>query len=266
MSTVLLCSASGSPGVTVTSLGLALTWPRDVVLVDADRTPSQAVLAGYLRGESSQGRGMPGLLQAHREGQHLIDAFDAQSMTLPDLPRRRPRRGDEVDVVKRRFVPGFVRPGTIELFNPVWRGLGQAFADMHPDVIVDAGRIGTRGLPQELVDAVDRVLVVTRTSLPALAAVRLYLAPLREQVDDADLGLILVGPGRPYPAREVAAQFGLPVTAEIPWEPRGADDLHQGNPIGASWWGQRLGAAYSRASGAVGVRSTTELYPAEATS
>lgn len=266
MTTVLLCSASGSPGVTVTSLGLALTWPRDVVLVDADRTPAQAILAGYLRGESAQGRGMPGLLQAHRERQHLIDALDAQLMILPDVPRRRPRRGEEVDVVKRRFVPGFVRLGTIDLFNPVWRGLGQTFADIHSDVVVDAGRIGTRGLPQELTDAVDRVLVVTRTSLPALAAVRLYLAPLREQVDDARLGLMLVGPGRPYPAGEVAEQFGLPVAAEIPWEPRGADDLHQGNQIGASWWGQRLGAAYSRASGALSVKGAAELAPAEATS
>ena len=36
MSVVVLASAKGSPGTTLTGLGLSWAWPGDVVLVDAD--------------------------------------------------------------------------------------------------------------------------------------------------------------------------------------------------------------------------------------
>ena len=67
MAVVVLCSAGHSPGVSTTALGLALTWPNEVLLVDADRTPTQSVLAGYLRGERPGQRGFGRLLQAARE-------------------------------------------------------------------------------------------------------------------------------------------------------------------------------------------------------
>ena len=50
MALIVLTSANGSPGVTASALGLALSWPRPVVLVDADPTGARAVPAGYLRG------------------------------------------------------------------------------------------------------------------------------------------------------------------------------------------------------------------------
>ena len=36
MAVVVLASAGHAPGVTTTALGLALTWPRSALLVDAD--------------------------------------------------------------------------------------------------------------------------------------------------------------------------------------------------------------------------------------
>ncbi|MCB0909871.1 MAG: hypothetical protein KDB63_22470, partial [Nocardioidaceae bacterium] len=50
MAVVALASASGSPGVTTTSLGLALAWPRPVLLVEADPTGGSGILAGFFRG------------------------------------------------------------------------------------------------------------------------------------------------------------------------------------------------------------------------
>ena len=47
MAVVALASASGSPGVTTTALGLALLWPRPVLLVEADPTGGSR-LAGRL--------------------------------------------------------------------------------------------------------------------------------------------------------------------------------------------------------------------------
>ena len=42
MAIITLCSASGSPGVTTTALGLALSWTRPVILVEADATDPMA--------------------------------------------------------------------------------------------------------------------------------------------------------------------------------------------------------------------------------
>ena len=38
MAIVCLASASGSPGVTTTAVGMAFSWPRPVLLVEADPT------------------------------------------------------------------------------------------------------------------------------------------------------------------------------------------------------------------------------------
>ena len=53
MAILLLTSTSGAPGVTTLGVGLALCWPRSVLLVDADTGANQAVLAGYLAGTSA---------------------------------------------------------------------------------------------------------------------------------------------------------------------------------------------------------------------
>jgi sugar diacid utilization regulator len=38
MAMIVLASAAGSPGATTSALGLALTWPRPVLLIEADPT------------------------------------------------------------------------------------------------------------------------------------------------------------------------------------------------------------------------------------
>ncbi len=248
MAVLVLCSASGAPGVTVTSLGLALTWPRDVLLVDCDRTPSQAVLAGYLRGLSAPDLGLPGILQAHREREPLADAIPRLRLSLPEPPDTGRQVLSRAAETGRHFLPGFVHLGSVELFGGVWRELGLALREAPYDVIVDAGRIGTRGLPVDLVDSASRVAVVVRSSLVSLAALRLYVGSLSEQVGEDRLGLVIVGPGRPYGAKEVVEQFGVPVLAEIAWDPAAASDLHEGNSLSPKWRRQRLPLSYGRAA------------------
>ena len=41
MAMLLLVSPGGAPGLTTTALGLALSWPRDVILIDADPCPGR---------------------------------------------------------------------------------------------------------------------------------------------------------------------------------------------------------------------------------
>lgn len=257
MAVLLLCSASGSPGVTVTALGLALTWPRDVLLADVDRTPAQTILAGYLRGGAAGQRGLSAVLQAHRERRPVVDAVNSEALPLPTPPGRRPAFERERPT-QRRFLPGFAHPGAVEVFGAVWRDLAEVLQAGPCDAVLDAGRIGTRGLPLELTDAVDRVGLVCRASLVSLAGVRLYLAPLLEQVSPERVGLVIVGPGRPYRAKEVSEQFGVDVLAEVAWEPAAASDLAHGEALPRTWQRTRLASSYAAA--ATGI---AELYEAE---
>ena len=111
MATVLVTSAAGAPGVTATAVGLALIWPSPVLLADCDRTPSQAVLAGYLRGTDAGGLGLTGLARAHREGRPLSQAVAGETIPLA------------LGGVRRDFLPGFATPGAAALFDPAWSGL-----------------------------------------------------------------------------------------------------------------------------------------------
>lgn len=247
MSTVVLASASGAPGVTTTALGLVLAWPRDAVLVDADRSASQAILAGYLSGQSTHGSGMQGLLQAHRERRPLDVALREEWRPLPDLPRR----PEVAALPERRFVPGFTHLGSVDLFEGVWPGLTGAAREASFDLVVDAGRTGHRGLPPALVGGAGLVALVCRSSLVSLAALRLHLAPLVDEGAPGRVGLVLVGPGRPYGAREVAEQFGVPVLAEVAWDPAAATELAEGAPVGRRWARTPLARSLARAAAAL---------------
>ncbi|WP_203567471.1 hypothetical protein [Aestuariimicrobium ganziense] len=99
MGLLVLASATGSPGVTTTALGLTLHWPRDVLLVDADRVPSQALEAGYLSQIPTAGRGLMALAQAHRERRDLAQAAWELAVPLPASA-----------APQRRYLAGFTHP------------------------------------------------------------------------------------------------------------------------------------------------------------
>lgn len=225
MSLLVCCSVTGAPGVTTTALGLALAWPGDVLLCDADRDPGQVVESGYLRGIDPGGRGLMALATAHRERRSLPDELVSQVLTLQQHP-----------VWTRQFLPGFAHPGASRVFDPVWPDLLAEFERLSAsgtDVIVDAGRVGRDGLPPALTGAADLVLVVVRSSLRSLAAVRLHLPGVTDQVASAGSGevaLAVVGPGRPYKEAEISGQFRVPVAMTVAFDPRSAGVLSDGDP------------------------------------
>lgn len=208
MAVIVLTAAGGAPGVTTTATGLGLNWPGDVLVADCDEHPSQAVLSGLLGGVDPGGRGLAGIASAHREGRSVETEILPNSLELVSgTPRR-------------LFLPGFNRPAAPAVFAPVWPALAgglQGASRTGMDVLVDAGRIGPRGLPDALIRGANMVLVCTRTSLRALACLGLYLPQLRAQLQDtsAYLGLLLIGEGRPYSRSEITGEFGVEVTAEI---------------------------------------------------
>jgi hypothetical protein len=250
-----LTCATGAPGVTTAALGLTLAWPRDAVLVDADRCASQAILAGYLNGMRTGGRGLTSLAQSYRDGIDLVT--DLPSHMVPfdrDEPGEQPNPSDHRMInrltrathsaipappptdrppPKRWFLPGFARPGSSSLFEPVWAELAAALADLDhqgTDVILDAGRWGGRGLPAGVLAQARALVVVTRSSLRALSALRLYAPDIRAATaaESCSSGLLVVNPGAPYLAREISQQFGWPSWGEVPWQPVDAAALSDG--------------------------------------
>jgi hypothetical protein len=206
MSMLLLASAGHSPGVTGLGVALALTWPEPVLLVDANPEPDQTVLAGHLQGVDPGGRGLGGLLQAHRERRSLAECMP--SMTVP-------LQGEE----GHDFLPGFSHPGMVDLFSPVWPELATTLEAAGRTVLVDAGRIRPAGLQPALVAASSGVAVVTGSRLVDLAALRLYLPLVVAAAGVERVGLVVVGPGRPYGSGEIGHRFGVDVWAKVAWQP-----------------------------------------------
>jgi hypothetical protein len=206
MSMLLLASAGHSPGVTGLGVALAITWPEPVLLVDANREPDQTVLAGHLQGVDPGGRGLGGLLQAHRERRSLAESLPAMTVSL------RAEEGHD-------FVPGFSHPGMVDLFAPVWPELATTLEAAGRTVIVDAGRITPAGLPPALVAACSGLAVVTGSRLVDLAALRLYLPLVVAAAGAERVGLVVVGPGRPYGSGEIGHRFGVDVWAKLAWQP-----------------------------------------------
>jgi hypothetical protein len=236
MAILVLTSASGAPGVTTLAVGLALCWPRSVLLADCDPGAHQAVLAGYLAGTSAEGKGLLRVAEAHRDRRSLTEVVIDQSVSLTDD-----------DGASRLFLPGFTRPTSAASFAGVWPDLSVAFArlDDHGfDVIVDAGRIGDSGLPTDLVERADLTALVLRSDLRSIVSARTHLLALREhprlEAARRSLGLILVGAGRPYSAREIGKSLGVPVIAEIADDVATARHLSDGEPRARKFDSSRL--------------------------
>ncbi|MGA4507048.1 hypothetical protein ACQB6R_04940 [Propionibacteriaceae bacterium G1746] len=214
MALIIMCSAAGAPGTTTTALGLTLQWPRPALLADCDRDASQAIVGGYLGGQPGQ-RGLSSLVQVLRRQSNLRGS-------LLDHTQRLDAAG------RKLLLAGFRHPAASGIFTS-WSQLAEEFVEVQHrglDVIVDAGRCGATGLPPELVRRADQVLITTRTSLRGMVGLAAHLPTLVDQWESAsaslDVGLAVVGPGRPYSNAEVSAQFGVPVAASIDWAPEHA--------------------------------------------
>ena len=226
MALLILTSASGSPGVTTLGVGLALTWPRSVLLADCDPGAHQSVLAGFLAGRSAAGKGLLRVAEAHRDRRPLREVVLDQCEPLAD------------DLGHRRlFLPGFTKPGSASHFAGVWMDLAETFerlADAGYDVIVDAGRLGAAGLPAPLVEHAAQTCLVLRSTLRAVMAARVHLATLRDHARLGEtggaLGLIIVGESDPYSRSEIAKALGVPALGVVANDQRVAAHLSDGKP------------------------------------
>jgi hypothetical protein len=227
MAILILTSAGGSPGVTTSALGLALTWPRPVLLADCDPGAHQAVLAGYLRGQSSSGKGLLRVAEAHRDRRPLREVVIDQCLPLT---------GEDGD--RRLFLPGFTRPGSASHFGAVWEDLADTFdrlGDLDLDVIVDAGRVGPTGLPIPLVERSALTALVLGSTLRAVMSARVHLPSITDHSrlsasSRHQFGLMVVGEGHPYGRGEISKALGVPVIAGVARDAQAAAHLADGAP------------------------------------
>ncbi|MFD4323631.1 hypothetical protein ACFWQC_03290 [Nocardioides sp. NPDC058538] len=217
MAVIALASASGSPGVTTTTLGLAIGWPRPVLVVEADPTGGSAILAGYLRGRTEPGPDLVDLVLSPTE---LADALPQVVRSIPNTPAS--------------YVAGTRTHQQAAALRDHWSNLATVLANLEEtgqDVLIDAGRLGLFGSPEPLLAAADITLLVIRTDLPAISAARSRAETVsRPGVGWRRCGLVLVGEGKPYTAREVSRVLGIPVVAELVDDPVAAAVFHRGTP------------------------------------
>ena len=222
MALIVLASASGSPGVSTTALGLTLNWHRPVLLVDADPTGSSSVFAGYFHGTQQPTGGLINLALSLREGT-LADALPRETLLLdPEAPAER----------SAWFLPGIraheQAPSLLPLWDPLTEQL-RALERNGQDVIVDAGRLGLVGSPTPLLDAADAALLVTRATLPTISAARSWAETVRQPATGwRHPCLLLIAEGQPYRATEVSKVLGMPVVADLPDDPAAAAVYHRG--------------------------------------
>jgi hypothetical protein len=227
MAILLLTSTGGSPGVTSLAIGLALTWPRPILLADCDPGAHQAILAGYLAGRSPGGKGLLRVAEAHRDRRPLREVILDQTLPL----------SDEQDI-GRLLLPGFSKPSSASHFGGVWEDLAEAFdrlADVDIDVIIDCGRLGPAGPPAALLERCALTAVVLNATLRSIASARVHMPILHDHPrlnskDQRHLGLIIVGEGEPYGRAEIANVLDLPVITSIAHDPQTAAHFSDGEP------------------------------------
>ncbi|QAY63526.1 hypothetical protein ET495_10010 [Xylanimonas allomyrinae] len=214
MAVITLCSASGSPGVTTTAVGLALCWPRPVLLVEADPRGTSTILSGFFQGAREYDGGLVELALSP------LETSDALREVV------RPLAGQAT------FVAGTRSYAQALGLKELWGRLSEALDNLEEtgqDVIVDAGPLGFPGSPEALLSLADLTLLVTRSHLPALFAARSWTEALhRDGHAWQHPGLLLVGAGQPYTAREAGRLLGLPVVASIADDAEAAAVYHRG--------------------------------------
>ncbi|MBD2895630.1 hypothetical protein amrb99_45690 [Actinomadura sp. RB99] len=209
-------SAGGSPGVTATALGLAVTWPTKVLLAECDPM-GRGVVPGFMadRLSDSAGPGLLGLAMAAETGTRVGLPLDDYVIPVPGEGTvellhgvRDPRHG--------------VRLGTL------WGRLAEALASREGDVVADLGRIGGRDTPIDLLGAAETVVMVLKPTLRQVDAARPRIDALKDlRGGRGTIRLCLISDG-PHRAAEVERVLGTPILAELPYSPDDASVFSDG--------------------------------------
>lgn len=235
MMLVAICSAKGAPGVSSTALTLAASWPRPVILLEAD--PAGGDLAYRCRAAS----GGPVFATPN-----LVTLAAAVRGGVPS--RRVLAEHAQVLGCGVHLVQGVTAPAQVRGLGRLWTALAEASTASDVDVIADLGRLDRAGGPLPLAEAADCVLPVAATSLESVMRLREQLRELVGALNVhrvASVVPMIVGVDT-HAERDCAqldellATAGLPVqpSGHLPYDPKALARLEAGEPASG-----RLGRA-----------------------
>ena len=212
MVSVALLSGKGSPGCTTAALALSTAWPsvhegRRILIAECDPAGGD-IASGYLRASLDGSRGLAALA-VHRAADPVAAVWE-QVLALDDDGRR-------------LLLPGLTDPRQAIGLGSAWSNLAVAIEDLASqdppiDVVVDLGRMRTAHDPVLVRQAVDLVVLVTRSTLSAIVAARAAAAELAADERTPRTVCLVVGGGRPYSAAEISEAIGLPVIGVLPYD------------------------------------------------
>jgi MinD-like ATPase involved in chromosome partitioning or flagellar assembly len=218
---IALVSAKGAPGVTTSTLAMALTWPRAVVLAECDPRGGD-VLAGFAAGRVPADRGLVEL-QIRGRNNTMANELPSQLVQLPGTSQ------------VQYLLPGIEsaqQAGAID-----WDQLAGVFRRLHDerqvDVLADCGEVHAQHSPTPILRAADLVVLVARTTMPAVRVAVKAAAALRADLQNNGMGAdrlvaLLVSSPHGYSKDEIGKQLDLPVLGEIPWHETAARVLSEG--------------------------------------
>lgn len=209
MATITLLSAKGSPGVTTTTVALALAWSaatngHRVLAVDADPVGGDTA-AGVLRASLDAPAGMLSLAAAR--GADPAEAVDASAVPLSEDGAARLLPG----------IPDGARSRALPLAWDVLTAAAPTLRDQGIDLLVDAGRVDGA---HPWITGADVLVLVVRPTLPAVAAARRLVGAWPNAA--SALHVLVVESPATYTSAEVAAALGLPLVGAIDFDPRAA--------------------------------------------
>jgi hypothetical protein len=256
-----LCSITGAPGVTTTAVAMALSWARPVIVLEADTSTPSSVIPGFLRAGVDNSRGVLNLAVQAQAGPLAPAHLWAQLIPLHQDLQHLPADHD------RYLLPGIAHPQAGSGLRAVWREIARvlgALPAMGVDVIADLGRVHPEDPRWELLEASQTVAVLTRTSLPAIAALAATVPALAQRLEQTGrrelLTLITAEEARPgYSDREIAKHLGVPVTARLPWDPAAAAVFSAGATATSRWRRAPLHAGVRTAAEALEAAATARL-------
>lgn len=234
-------STHGAPGVTTSTVALALQWPRPVVLVEADTSSPSAVMAGFMRGNVVYNRNMTELAKN-------FDTFGITSKTFFDqlIPLAQdPARFAQDQRYRKHLLPAFPSPRAATGHKIFWNNLliaARAFEKATGyDVFFDVGRITTREVERmALITGADLVIThLSATFIDAWAAqenVNRIHQMMEQQGHPEGLSAVFhQSPAVSFPANELATLIpSAPVLTTLPYSPEAASVFSHGADIPTS--------------------------------
>ncbi|MCK6135283.1 hypothetical protein ABER12_12055 [Cutibacterium acnes] len=255
MSTIVLTSVSGAPGVTTTAIGLGRVWPQSSLVVEDDT--HHAMLAGYLRAAQ---HAEPNLATVAN-----LTATPTNAQTVWESIARPLPTDDPVSGLRRKAVLGPPTPWSRAGIDPRWGfmlALWRQLAEAGIDTIIDLGRLATpltstpHLIATPIIDDADMILVMIEATLRDVAGAHTMVEGLAEQMNLAGahqrLGLLVHRGGAArgvaeFTDKEITSALQLPVCGSIVHDPVAAAQLSDG--VGQRFDKSRLARSLSKVAG-----------------